>query len=204
MQESNDFESIEATRPSCFWEAAITGVRKSSRERILAAAAELACEIGPGHLSLDAVAQRAGVSKGGLLYNFSSKAKLLEALVEKHLDDFNVALTGTEARRRSEKNSVLAACIELFATEREQCQPPPLGVLAAMVENPELLAPIRRFKRNLLDRMKANAANEDDALLVYLALEGMRSLRLFDADILSLAEQDAALRSLTEVLSGRS
>jgi len=204
MQESNDFESIEAMHPSCFGEAAITGVRKSSRERILAAAAELACEIGPGHLSLDAVAQRAGVSKGGLLYNFSSKAKLLEALVEKHLDDFNVALTETESRQRSEKNSVLAACIELLATEREQCKPPPLGVLAAMVENPELLAPIRRFKRNLLDRMKANAANEDDALLVYLALEGMRSLRLFDADILSLAEQDAALRSLTEVLSGRS
>jgi AcrR family transcriptional regulator len=143
------------------------------------------------------------VSKGGLLYNFSSKAKLLEALVEKHLDDFDAALTETETRHSGEQNSLLVACLELFAAERQQCQPPPSGVLAAMVENPELLAPIKRFKRALLDRMKANAEHENDALLVYLVLEGMRSLRLFDADILSLAEQDAAIRSLAEILADR-
>lgn len=49
----------------------MSGHRPSSREKILAAAAELADIVGPGNISLDAVAQRAGVSKGGLLYNFS-------------------------------------------------------------------------------------------------------------------------------------
>ena len=40
-------------------------MRKSSREKILAAAAELArCE-GSAHLSLEAIAARANVSKGG-------------------------------------------------------------------------------------------------------------------------------------------
>ncbi|TIP57248.1 MAG: helix-turn-helix transcriptional regulator, partial [Mesorhizobium sp.] len=53
--------------------------RTNSRDRILAAAADVARESGPGSLSLDAVASRAGVSKGGLLYNFPTKAKLMQA-----------------------------------------------------------------------------------------------------------------------------
>ncbi|RUZ98934.1 TetR/AcrR family transcriptional regulator, partial [Mesorhizobium sp. M7A.F.Ca.CA.002.05.1.1] len=56
--------------------------RPNSREKILAAAADVARESGPGSLSLDAVASRAGVSKGGLLYNFPTKAKLMQGLVE--------------------------------------------------------------------------------------------------------------------------
>ena len=58
------------------------GRKKSARQRILAAADELSRDLGPANLSLDAVAQRAGVSKGGLLYHFPSKARLLKALVE--------------------------------------------------------------------------------------------------------------------------
>ena len=49
-----------------------------ARDKILAAAEELARVAGPGNLSLDAVAARAGVSKGGLLYHFPTKAKLLK------------------------------------------------------------------------------------------------------------------------------
>ncbi|MBQ0819063.1 helix-turn-helix transcriptional regulator, partial [Microvirga sp. HBU67558] len=55
--------------------------RKSSRERILDAAAELVSEIGSGRLTLDTVAERAGLSKGGLLYNFPTKDALLQGMV---------------------------------------------------------------------------------------------------------------------------
>src|SRR5690606_9715403 len=62
--------------------------RTNSREKILAAAADVAAEAGPGSLSLDAVALRAGVSKGGLLYNFPTKAKRMQGLVERYLSEF--------------------------------------------------------------------------------------------------------------------
>ncbi|RVC42866.1 TetR/AcrR family transcriptional regulator, partial [Mesorhizobium sp. M4A.F.Ca.ET.090.04.2.1] len=65
--------------------------RANSRDRILAAAADVARETGPGSLSLDAVASRAGVSKGGLLYNFPTKAKLMQSLVEDYLKAFEQA-----------------------------------------------------------------------------------------------------------------
>ena len=69
---------------------------KSAREKLLEAADQIAREAGPSNLSLDAVALKAGVSKGGLLYHFPSKAKLLEALVETHLLDFDKALGAIE------------------------------------------------------------------------------------------------------------
>lgn len=175
----------------------MTDIKMNSRDRILKAASEVAREVGPGHLSLDAVAQRASVSKGGLLYNFPSKAKLLEALVEQHLADFGAALNEKE---KHQANGLGAAYLELFITELEQRQPPPSGVLAAMAENPDFLVPVRQFSRDILDRMKAGAQDESAVLVVYLALEGMRSLRLFGIDILTPAEREATMAALFRLL----
>lgn len=174
-------------------------MKKGVRANILSAAAALARDIGPGNLSLDAVAERAGVSKGGLLYHFPSKSKLLEALVEQHLHEFDGALTDKEKSRGGGQNSLAAAYLDMFVVE--QALPPPSGVLAALAENPELLAPVSRFKRLLLDRLKANARDENSALALFLALEGMRSLRLFETDIVTPAERDAVLAFLAEMLA---
>lgn len=174
-------------------------MKKGAGEKILSAAAALARDIGPGNLSLDAVAERAGVSKGGLLYHFPSKSKLLEALVEQHLSEFDAALTEKEKAHSGGRNSLAAAYLDLFVAE--QASPPPSGVLAAMAENPELLVPVRRFKRLLLDRLKAKASNKDSALVLFLALEGMRSLRLFETDVVTPAEREAVLAFLAAMLT---
>ena len=44
-----------------------------ARDRILEAAERVVAEVGAARLTLDVVAQAAGVSKGGLLYHFPSK-----------------------------------------------------------------------------------------------------------------------------------
>jgi AcrR family transcriptional regulator len=51
-------------------------------ERILAAARSLGVRAGVGALSLQAIAEEAGVSKALLLYHYQGKSALLEALVE--------------------------------------------------------------------------------------------------------------------------
>ena len=61
-----------------------SAVKESVRDRILAAAMAVAKESGAGRLSLDAIARRAGVSKGGLLYHFPKKDALMRALVRAH------------------------------------------------------------------------------------------------------------------------
>lgn len=49
----------------------------ATRARLLSAADQIAAESGAAGVSLDAVAARAGVSKGGLLYHFPTKVALL-------------------------------------------------------------------------------------------------------------------------------
>jgi AcrR family transcriptional regulator len=55
----------------------------SARDRILIAYEDLLIESGERGATLDAVAARAGVSKGGLLYHFASKDALTAGLIER-------------------------------------------------------------------------------------------------------------------------
>jgi AcrR family transcriptional regulator len=55
----------------------------SARDRILVAYEDLLIESGERGATLDAVAARAGVSKGGLLYHFGSKDALTAGLIER-------------------------------------------------------------------------------------------------------------------------
>ncbi|MDH6197865.1 AcrR family transcriptional regulator [Mycobacterium frederiksbergense] len=57
----------------------------SSRDRILDAYADLLAVEGERYATLDAVAAKAGVSKGGLLYHFPSKDRLACALCDRLL-----------------------------------------------------------------------------------------------------------------------
>lgn len=176
------------------------GSKKSSRQRILVAADELAHDLGPGNLSLEAVAQRAGVSKGGLLYHFPSKAKLLEALVQQHIDVFDAELAEQEKEYGGGENCLVEAYIDLVGAEFARRQPPASGVLAALAENPDLIAPIKQYNRVLLDRLKTNASDENAALVVFLALEGLRSMKLFDVDVLTRQERDSVMAVLYAAL----
>lgn len=87
----------------------------SSRERILRAAVELAQEVGPAHISLDAVAARAGLSKGGLLYSFPTKAKLLEGVVEEYMKEHERAMEVQENLQSGDKNRVARAFLMFIA-----------------------------------------------------------------------------------------
>ena len=50
-----------------------------ARERILEAAERVVGDVGAARMTLDGVAQAAGVSKGGLLYHFPSYSHIVQA-----------------------------------------------------------------------------------------------------------------------------
>lgn len=176
------------------------GQKEGAREKILRAAEELAREAGPGQLSLEAVAARAAVSKGGLLYHFPTKAKLLQALVETHLQRLEQELDAREHGAEG-PDAAARAYLELFIQEHACYRPPPCGVLAALLENPDFLSPLRRHKRLVLDRMKADASDPAMALIVFLALEGIRCMELLHAGTLDDKEESAALEKLMGIVN---
>src|SRR5687767_9360847 len=74
----------------------------TTRDKILEAAAELVGDVGARRLTLDAVAERAGLSKGGLLYNFPSKDALLQGMVERLIGELRAE---KEARKQKLQGS---------------------------------------------------------------------------------------------------
>ncbi|MEZ2333090.1 TetR family transcriptional regulator [Mesorhizobium sp. RCC_202] len=171
--------------------------KANSRDKILAAAADVAREAGPGSLSLEAVATRAGVSKGGLLYNFPTKAKLMQGLVERYLKDFQKALEARAAENGDE--SVLSAYIKLSADDCEQPKPSASWMFSAIAEDPDFLAPIKAFKRQLFERLKEETDALGSLLVCFLAIEGLRSMNLFDSDVLSPDEHKLLVAALLKI-----
>ncbi|MBL4916726.1 TetR/AcrR family transcriptional regulator [Szabonella alba] len=166
--------------------------RKSdTRRRILDAAEALArCE-GSGNLSLDAVAARAGVSKGGLLYHFPSKGRLMEALVEDYLGRFAAALGAEE--RTGQPDAVIRAYVTQFRTECRDKKKPASGLLAALAEDPDMLSPVRRHESDFLARIRANASDPQMATLAFLAINGLRAMDLLNTQVLPPDEVDTLL-----------
>lgn len=174
--------------------------RLSTKQKILEAAAEIARETGPGSLSLDAVAAKAGVSKGGLLYHFPSKARLLEAVVEMFIQSFDQALDERERARHGRANSLTEAFLDLAVADHDCNRPPPSGLLAALAEDPDFLAPARRHQRLLLDRMKENASDPVMATIVFLTVQGMRNMHLLNLAVISNEEFEDVAGKLAQIL----
>lgn len=139
------------------------------------------------------------MSKGGLLYHFASKSKLMEAVVEDFLTRFDAALSAEEKTGRP--NAAIRAYIAQFRAERVCGTPPPSGLLAALVEDPGMLAPIRRFERDFLARIRANADDPQMATLAFLAIQGIRSMELLSTNVIDSAQEDALMDWLATRMS---
>ena len=83
-----------------------------ARERILEAAERVVAEVGAARLTLDLVAQAAGVSKGGLLYHFPSKESLLGALAQRYVQSMEQCIEAAKSGiSEHEHGRDLKACI---------------------------------------------------------------------------------------------
>lgn len=177
-------------------------IKANARERILLAAMDVAAASGAVHLSLDAIARKAGISKGGLLYHFPKKDDLMRALVEHHLAGIEEA-TRKAAGLTAEANAVAAALVAAYLDKgKVGCEAPkPSGVFAALAENPHLLEPVRECQNRIVDRIRSTASDPVLSLIAFLAIEGLKTLDLFETDPLTEDERRAVLGGLLLRLS---
>lgn len=176
--------------------------RANSRERILKAASELVREVGANNISLDAVAERAGISKGGLLYNFPTKVELLRALVANHVERLEAQVAEAQKNHAGSPNALINAVIEsscLAGASGKAAKPS--GILAAIAQDPLLLDPVREHMRRLMQEIRRTSRNPDRALIALLALEGLRTHDLFEFGALNQDERDGLLAALAKFVS---
>lgn len=174
--------------------------KEATRQRILSAAEELTRKLGPAAISLDAVAAKAGISKGGLLYHFPSKSQLLKGLVADYTARFDTILRAEEDSGRP--NSVICTYVQKFVEERQKGLPPPSGLLAVLAANPDLLDPVRDYERIFLDRIRSNASDPTLATAAFLVIQAARSMELLNMKTLSETEIQEALDRILTQLAG--
>ncbi len=176
----------------------MVGVSKANcREELLRAAESIAVENGSAHLTLDAVAARAGVSKGGLIYHFPSKDTLLAAMIERMRE--KSAAAREQAMEDLPEGPLRALEAEILGQmqlhlDNEQIN---AAMLAVMANSPHLLTDYREDFKARFSRLVSDQANPRRASVLLLATYGLWLLRLLK---LSPVDADQHAEVIQEIL----
>lgn len=155
-----------------------------ARERILEAAERVVGEVGAARMTLDGVAQAAGVSKGGLLYHFPSKESLLSALAKRYMESMTDCIEQAKSGGGAADGRDLKACIVGILEQQPRAKIVGMGaaLFAAAANDLTLLEAIRerkaQFTKQLVESSNVDFAR---AAVVMLAIDGLimrESLRI--------------------------
>jgi AcrR family transcriptional regulator len=164
------------------------------RDQLLDAAEALLAEAGTRALTLAAVAQRAGVSKGGLLYHFATKKTLVAALVERLITEFDEAVgrydDGTPA---GHARAYVQATFDALAAA-PQSQRRWAAVIAAATDA-HMLEPLRQALR----RWHRRDADPVESRIARLAADGLWENVVLDPGLFDAADLEAVRLRLVEM-----
>ena len=166
-----------------------------SRNVALDAALVIIARDGPGRLTLDAIARESGLSKGGVMHQFRTKEGVLKALLERQMAHFE------EFRANIRVTSANPELVTEITTVREAANTPnsaALALLAAMVENPDLMALPRDSDLKIIAAIKAEAADPDLAMLRWAAARGLLLGALFGMSPIGKPERDRLFARLLD------
>ncbi|WP_342735392.1 TetR/AcrR family transcriptional regulator [Bradyrhizobium sp. B117] len=151
-----------------------------SRNAALEAAIAIIARDGPGRLTLDAIARESGLSKGGVMHQFRTKEAVLKALLERqmaHFEEFSTAYMAKVSKTSANPNLATQ-----LATVREAAASPnsaALALVAAMVENPRLMALPREREMERMAAIREEATDPDLAMLRWAGAMGLLLSSLF-------------------------
>jgi AcrR family transcriptional regulator len=144
---------------------------------MLDAAQALVIDEGAARLTLDAVARRAGVSKGGLMYNFPTKEALVKAMLERLVTHNEAAHAAITDKLPDKPGRSLKAYVMNSAREPDQDDRVSAALLAAVASDPALLKPASEYFAQRFEKLSRDVPFER-AALVHLATEGLWLMEL--------------------------
>ena len=171
---------------------------RPARERLLDAAERVVVESGATHLTLDAVAKSAGVSKGGLLYHFPNKEALLEGMLSRHFEDVDAEVAKRLARRtrKATRADLLRERVRVLLELHPERPAVGAAMIAASADSPGHMAPCRAQYRKLLDEFAKLPGGFDRAALVLLAVQGLLLAELLHLSPYTPGERSRLVKAL--------
>ncbi|WP_018266007.1 TetR/AcrR family transcriptional regulator [Methylosinus sp. LW4] len=173
-----------------------------TRKAVIQAALAIIAREGPGRLTLDAIARESGVSKGGLMHQFRTKEAVLKALLEHQIDyfaDFSRAYMAEHGAGQASPH--LAAQIATLRQTLVEPQPVAFAIFGALGQDPSLLSIARESDAESLEAIKAEAKDQDLALLRWAAARGLAMSALLGLCPLGEEERDRLFDRLLDEAS---
>ncbi|MFW5799573.1 MAG: TetR/AcrR family transcriptional regulator [Spirochaetota bacterium] len=143
-----------------------------TRDRILIALEEIITTTDPFHFSIEDVAKKAGVSKGGLLYHFPTKDELLKSLLDKVTDEQFEAIEKEAENFKDTPSRLLKAQVRAWIHQlREKGKLFP-AILSIINHNREFLEPLKIRFNELRRHHIENGLDPITVNIILLAIDG--------------------------------
>ena len=175
-----------------------------TREKLIEAVHHVVRSQGPANLTLENVAQAAGLSKGGLLYHFPSKDELIRGIVEEYVRKEKDRIKQAVGDDPSIAD-ILSFLIESEMNPNEEEKQNKFNIAAviipALIEDPSLLKPLEHHPDEI--NQKINQLS-DPAMghILMLALNGFHFQESFFKDMFNDRDRKAVIKKMSELARG--
>ncbi|MFD0713444.1 TetR/AcrR family transcriptional regulator [Paenibacillus sp. GCM10027626] len=170
----------------------------SKKLDLLEAASRVILESGVSGLTLEAVAVEANVSKGGLLYHYPSKDKLIQAMNQYVIDQFRAMLEHEVKAGRTFHQAYLYATLNSLRDAKYLNVN--TSLLAAVSNNRDILAMWKEEYKDYRRRFSAERCKPEVSLLIQTVCDGLWYSKLFDLSALDLEKEQQLLEYLLVLL----
>ncbi|MBZ5582555.1 MAG: TetR/AcrR family transcriptional regulator [Acidobacteriia bacterium] len=180
---------------------------ENTKNKILNAAESIALRDGAARLTLDAVALEAGLSKGGVLYNYPSKDALVRGMVGRLIEQteaemVRIAQSDPEPRGRLLRSYLTVTFPENGSAQAAHGNQVAAVLLTAILTNPSLLEPVRRHFIEIERRLMAEGTEEYMVHIVRLAADGLWLSEMLHMPGPEGEARHAVIRQLFEMTRG--
>ncbi|CAM3355612.1 transcriptional regulator, TetR family [Paracoccus aminovorans] len=146
-----------------------------SRDRLLDLAEDLVRNGGGAALTIGALAQAAGLSKGGVQYSFASKDEIVRSLIDRWTSQFDAML---QADEHDDPVGFVRRYIAAMRASQQAMNAKMAGLMVSYLENPANLRETREWYRGIFARMGGARPADQIARVAFMAVEGLFLMRI--------------------------
>jgi AcrR family transcriptional regulator len=171
-------------------------ISSATKIAILDAASKVILEQGVEALTIDAVAQEAGISKGGLFYHFPSKKILIEGMITRLISEIDTLLKAELAKSAGDflQAYIRASFMSTPEWTRVSC-----AMIAAVDNDPDLLIPVQERFSEMQNKITQASPSPEIGTIIRLALDGMWFSDLFGFAPPTLEMREKMLPALLKI-----
>lgn len=135
-------------------------------------------EKGPTGLTIAAVAERMGITNGGVQYSFRSKESLIAAMFERWQEEYAEHMIELGAVPDDDVSRIRAH-IAYGSNYDDRSRRGAPTLLVSLLNSPQHMVQVRRWYRNRVDAIDVSTDEGRWLRLAFLAMEGAFLMRLF-------------------------